>query len=48
LEKSRFYNGPIKVEDGALEGSPVLAEPWTPLGTLDVLTDTVLEMLLVR
>ena len=36
-----FYNSPIKVEDGALEGSPILAEPWTPLGTLDVLTDTV-------
>lgn len=37
-----FRNGPIDVSGGKVIGSPVLAEPWTPVGTLDVKTDTVM------
>ncbi len=33
-----FYNGPIQVCDGKVEGTPILAEPWSPVGTLDVAT----------
>lgn len=33
-----FYNGPVEVRDGKVEGVPVLAVPWTPIGTLDVAT----------
>lgn len=33
-----FYNGPIQVRDGKVEGTPLLAEPWSPVGTLDVAT----------
>lgn len=34
-----FYNGIVEVNDNQVVGSPVLAEPWTPLGTLDIKTD---------
>jgi len=34
-----FYNGPIETDDGKVTGSPVLANPWTPVGTLDVTSD---------
>ncbi len=37
-----FRNGPIDVDDGHVVGSPVLAQPWTPVGTLDVKTDSIL------
>ena len=33
-----FYNGPVQVRDGKVEGTPILAEPWAPVGTLDVAT----------
>ena len=36
-----FRNGPIDVSGGEVAGSPVLAEPWAPVGTLDVKTDAV-------
>ncbi len=36
-----FRNGPIDVSGGKVAGSPVLAEPWAPVGTLDVKTDAV-------
>lgn len=35
---SEFYNGPVQVRDGKVEGTPILAEPWAPVGTLDVAT----------
>jgi hypothetical protein len=35
-----FRNGPIAVMDGEVVGAPVLAQPWAPVGTLDVKTDT--------
>jgi hypothetical protein len=37
-----FRNGPVVVKDGAVVGSPVLAQPWAPVGTLDVKTDSIL------
>jgi hypothetical protein len=36
-----FRNGPITLKDGEVVGPPVLAEPWAPVGTLDVKTDTI-------
>ena len=36
-----FRNGPITIKDGQVIGLPLLAEPWAPVGTLDVKTDTV-------
>ncbi|MEI8379996.1 MAG: hypothetical protein WCJ09_07705 [Planctomycetota bacterium] len=33
-----FYNGPIRVQDGKVEGTSILAERWSPVGTLDVAT----------
>src|SRR4051794_40986431 len=38
-----FRNEPVSVVAGKVVGSPMLAEPWTPLGTLDVKTDTLSE-----
>jgi hypothetical protein len=35
-------NEPVDVSGGKVVSSPVLAEPWTPFGTLDVKTDTVM------
>jgi len=37
-----FRNGPVVVKEGAVVGSPVLAQPWAPMGTLDVKTDSIL------
>jgi hypothetical protein len=36
-----FRNGPIVVDDGEVVGLSILAQPWAPVGTLDVKTDTV-------
>ncbi len=37
-----FRHDPIDVLNGQVEGSPALARPWAPVGTLDVNTDAVL------
>jgi len=34
-----FYNGSIDISDGRVVGTPAIAEPWTPVGVLDVQTD---------
>jgi hypothetical protein len=37
-----FRDEPITVKDGVVVGLPALAQPWAPVGTLDVITDTVI------
>jgi hypothetical protein len=37
-----FRDDPITVRDDEVVGTPALAVPWAPVGTLDVVTDAVL------
>jgi len=37
-----FRDDPITVSNGEVVGTPALAVPWAPVGTLEVVTDAVL------